>query len=612
MKLKFQSGGTFVPPYVVYQPHIMPDSEGIQHGSKTGKKEKSSSEMKDIFKLLEGLEGLPGDVAAASTALEQLFSSVQKKLDNPGIMSFGGTQSIVSEYMKIINLTSSIKSHAKEFEKARDNAVQKGSINEIAIDSVGRIAVSDGSGIEWITPEQYIEDKESYTPITNEELLHYRKEGIGGLTFDTKSLLTVSSSISMNQITDIINKAMEKLGTTTESAEGAKLMRSLQSYIQASDQIGSFKVEDIKDSKLLTENQINQAQLALQYIYKDIPTNGIALLKMKSDGTNEGAKELIESIVYSKLSGKNELSLLSKEQRESLDSNGMPEIESNAVTRFILGEDPEKIKLNPGSSVAFDIIANSGVMTAQRGNEILGIGNTLADIDSSDIGGLLDWENATFGGEKVERQQSASFIIDSNKIHSMDLPIDEYAPNEIIRPDFDLAKRLEAAEEEISIGKITDQVAKNEIYKKYKIPERFKDANGNYNLALIPMGRFARITGVMDSRGLKDDPDLDDTVVESTDKNLRDAIINTFKLKNKKYDTDSGILGFGETGFYKGSVYIVIKEDLALGIATGSGKKLNTEEARKIQKAQEIAKAKNEQFIKEQTYTGGGGLAGKS
>ena len=612
MKLKFQSGGTFVPPYVVYQPHIMPDSEGIQHGSKAGKKEKSSSEMKDIFKLLEGLEGLPGDVAAASTALEQLFSSVQKKLDNPGIMSFGGTQSIVNEYMKIINLTSSIKSHAREFEKARDNAVSKGSINEIAIDSVGRIAVSDGSGIEWITPDQYIEDKESYTPITNEELLHYRKEGIGGLTFDTKSLLTVSGSISMNQVTDIINKAMEKLGTTIESAEGAKLMRSLQSYIQASDQIGSFKVEDIKDSKLLTENQINQAQLALQYIYKDIPINGITLLKMKSDGTNEGAKELIESIVYSKLSRKNDLSLLSKEQRESLDFNGMPEIESNAVTRFVLGEDPEKIKLNPGSSVAFDIIANSGVMTAQRGNEILGIGNTLADVDSSDIGGLLDWENATFGGEKVERQQSASFIIDSNKIHSMDLPIDEYAPNEIIRPDFDLAKRLEAAEEEITIGKITDQAAKNEIYKKYKIPERFKDTNGNYNLALIPMGRFARITGVMDSRGLKDDPDLDDTVVESTDKNLRDAIINTFKLKNKKYDTDSGILGFGETGFYKGSVYIVIKEDLALGIATGSGKKLNTTEARRIQKAQEIAKAKNDQYNKEQTYTGGGGLAGKS
>jgi hypothetical protein len=126
------------------------------------------------------------------------------------------------------------------------------------------------------------------------------------------------------------------------------------------------------------------------------------------------------------------------------------------------------------------------------------------------------------------------------------------------------------------------------------------------------MGRFARITGVMDSRGLKDDPDLDDTVVESNDKNLRDAIINTFKLKNKKYDTDSGIFGFGETGFYKGSVYIVIKEDLALGIATGSGKKLNTTEARKIQKAQEIAKAKNDQYNKEQTYTGAGGLAGKS
>jgi hypothetical protein len=181
-------------------------------------------------------------------------------------------------------------------------------------------------------------------------------------------------------------------------------MRSLTSYVQTADQIGSFNVEDIKNSKLITENQIGQAQLALNYIYKDIPTNGISLLKMKSGGAEGGVQNIIESIVYSKLSRKNDLSLLNKEQREALDSNGMPEIESNAVTRFILGEDPEKIKLNPGSSVAFDIIANSGVMTAQRGNEILGIGNTLADIDSSDIGGLLDWENATFGGEKVERQ----------------------------------------------------------------------------------------------------------------------------------------------------------------------------------------------------------------
>jgi hypothetical protein len=69
--------------------------------------------MKDMFKLLEGLNGLPGDMLAASGALEQLFNSVQKKLDNPGLM--GGTQSIVSEYMKIINLTSGLKSHAEEY-----------------------------------------------------------------------------------------------------------------------------------------------------------------------------------------------------------------------------------------------------------------------------------------------------------------------------------------------------------------------------------------------------------------------------------------------------------------------------------------------------------------
>ena len=135
MKLKFQSGGTFVPPYVVYQPHILPDSyeEATSKGSKSAKSEDTG--MKDLYKLLEGLNGLPGDVSAASVALEQLFNNVHKKINDPRYMS--GTQSIASEYLKINNLVSNIKYQAEQFEKARDTAIQKGSIHEFAIDATG-------------------------------------------------------------------------------------------------------------------------------------------------------------------------------------------------------------------------------------------------------------------------------------------------------------------------------------------------------------------------------------------------------------------------------------------------------------------------------------------
>jgi hypothetical protein len=54
--------------------------------------------------------------------------------------------------------------------------------------------------------------------------------------------------------------------------------------------------------KYLTKSQAEQAKKAVQYIYRTLPINARTLLKVKSNGTEEGAISLIETLLASKIS----------------------------------------------------------------------------------------------------------------------------------------------------------------------------------------------------------------------------------------------------------------------------------------------------------------------
>jgi hypothetical protein len=49
----------------------------------------------------------------------------------------GDTDSIAFEYLKALNLVSKLKYEAENFVKARDHAIEKGSLTEYAINSKG-------------------------------------------------------------------------------------------------------------------------------------------------------------------------------------------------------------------------------------------------------------------------------------------------------------------------------------------------------------------------------------------------------------------------------------------------------------------------------------------
>ena len=312
MKLKLYQGGTFVPPFAVYQPFITP-TEQNQTKSSSKESSKKAPNVTDLMKdVLGDLKGLPGDRKAILSTLSSLFGNIERKLNNPEM--FGGTGSIASEYLQALNYVGNLRFQHDEFIKARDTAIQKGSLQEVAINSSGQIMAATEDGYEWITPEQYAKNQENYRPITNSELLTLRAQGVGGLVFDQASIATVANSMGIAEVTKLIQDSIQNLGNTSNSntnyvgVKTGDLIQGLQDYTQALQKSGRYdaSVQDLYEVKLLTETQADQAKLALQYIYSTLPNTAKALLKMKSNGKDSGAEALIGTLVTSKLKYKNE------------------------------------------------------------------------------------------------------------------------------------------------------------------------------------------------------------------------------------------------------------------------------------------------------------------
>lgn len=311
MKLKYQQGGSFIPPYAVYQPFQIPTA------APSGRTGGQSSEnkgigLKDIYECISKIDGLPGDIDKISNTMEAILSNIENKLNNPD--TFGGTTSIASEYMQLLRMTSQLKIQKEQYIKARDKAVESGSIHEAVIDSRGRVMVMSEEGYDWITPEKLVESKGKYNIITNQELLDLRAHGHKGLALDMNSINAILNSVGIKQVTSLIQDVIKELGTNTNTTHGyvgvssGQLIQSLEDYSKALRSSKQFNasVQDLYKVRLLSEDQAANAEIALQYIYNTLPEPAQALLKLKSNGTITGARALIGALVSSHLDTKQE------------------------------------------------------------------------------------------------------------------------------------------------------------------------------------------------------------------------------------------------------------------------------------------------------------------
>lgn len=434
MKFKYQQGGTFVPPFAVYQPMIVPTETDETSGSSKSSSKKGTDLTDIMDKILGNLEGLPGDTKKIMGTLSSIFNNIEYKLNNQDL--FGGTASIASDYLMALNYVNNLKFQYDQFEKARDTAVSKGSLHEVAINSAGQVMVATEDGFDWITPEEYAKNQDIYRPITNSELLQFRAQGVGGLAFDDKSIATVANGVGIEEVTKLLQDAINNLGSTSDNRTGyvgiksGDLIQGLEDYTQALQKSGKYNasVQDLYEVKLLTETQADQAELALQYIYSVLPSTAKSLLKMKSNGNDSGAKMLVGTLIASKLKYKNEF---------TPNLVGGPSAKSSGKTK---GEGTDNDKSNPylqlireegGQPRTFTIVpedTNGGLQVTGTFYSALPNVNEEMSIDSLLQTGMLSItgnsrRSITFGDQLIDPANLKDIMFDNEGGAVMTLPI---------------------------------------------------------------------------------------------------------------------------------------------------------------------------------------------
>lgn len=476
MKLKFQQGGTFVPPYAVFQPFIIPTQNNVSN-SKTSSNKDDGNKMEKYYKLLDKLKGLPGDISAVSSKLVSLFDNIEYKLNSDGL--FGDTSSVSSEYMMITNLISNIQTQYDAYQKAVDTAISKGSLNEVVIDSMGKIMVQSEEGFDWITPEEYFNNKDSYLPVTNSKLLEYRKDGIGGLAFNSESILAVTSGIGIAEVTKIIQDAIQDLGNTSNvntnyiGVKSGDLLKGIQDYSIALQQSGKYDstVQDLYKVKLLTEDQAKQAKLALQFIYNTLPESAKTLLKMKSNGTNSGVEVLIGTLINSKLTNKSEFipDLVggpSKEKSGKTESNNQKtNIEDSFLWRVQqnLGTHYGTIKINKESDQALTLKGTIFEQIFTPDNNHIGDDSVANMLNNSHLRSITIGK-AYFGNQIISEEDMKKIMYKGDGLMRTNLPIDDSG-----KPVFELLELWESFKLDQELVKTpAKELIKQDKYKKLR------------------------------------------------------------------------------------------------------------------------------------------------
>lgn len=594
MNLKYQQGGVFTPPFVVYQPFMVPN----QSESKTSKASKTANQdkeldLKDALALVKDIEGLEGDKSAVISSLDSLINNIINSTKDDGFMR--NTSSIASEYLKIVNLIDNIKFQSNQYEKARDVAIANNTLGEPTIDSRGRVMVQSEEGFDWVTPREYLDNAENYNIVTNAELLEYRRLGVGGLQFDNRSLLTVAGSIGMKQITELITDAITSLGDkeTNQYISGyvgvkaGELINGLESYIKAlKNSDGKYtSIEDLYKINVLEKNQAYQAQKALEYIYLNLPEQAKSLLKLKSrKGTDEGAIELVQTLIASKQSDTItfEPELVGGDTREA---SGADSDDSKAKHSFISnvqagwGADIQQFVLNNESankmSVNVDVYENVEDRTSHEA-----IGKTSVDDMLARSGLTVNKNEAYFGNQKISPSKLQDMLYNGQAFGRIEVPVDSTGA-----PYFNLIEMYDEFSIELALGdKTAQQLLSMDKYKKLKpflTPNGIKRKDSFKPFLVFDVATTEDLIGVSeDNKYVVDkesDPSIYNDIIYYLSKANPSQAEKYSNLDYKDFWGEFGVLPYDHV--YAGTLYIELDMNKHRAF-TSSGQSLPFEETR--------------------------------
>jgi hypothetical protein len=173
VKPKYQAGGAL--PFVGWTPTFGTSEAGAPRVPQEDKKKDDSKKKglndDDIFALLKDIDGLPSDIDKINEELNGFV--ILDKLDP---LKLDSSSNISARYSSLLSLVKKAKINRQWYDDAYKKLRDKGSLNELAIDSSGRFIGMNADGeFERFTTEQ-ISNKElgDFQLLTNSNLLDIR------------------------------------------------------------------------------------------------------------------------------------------------------------------------------------------------------------------------------------------------------------------------------------------------------------------------------------------------------------------------------------------------------------------------------------------------------
>lgn len=593
-KRKYQAGGGL--PFVGFTPIFATSEEGapVINPKDDNKKDLTS---KDVLELLKDMDGLPSDMALIVNALQSF--ELQDRNDPLGLYS---SSNIASRYIGLINKIKVAKFNREEYNNAFNQLKGNGGLNELAITSEGLLIGTNREGdFEYFTPDQVNageHQQAGYSLLTNSNLLYLRANSTEA-AFNHQLTTVAQNGIGMEVITKQVGDILQNLGSSKESEEGFVRMGSNGSIIngikflqKAAQEVGdatvneNMSIADYYQAGYLTEDQAQQAQLALQYIWSALPQNAKSLLQVKGGGV-KGAEAIIQSLVYSKTSSNTQFKASPKKMtKEGTDKDGIDELKLTPVQMMQVGyTDHMPVTLQKGTKYAMTV--NAQVLPITNVNkELLGV-TTLDKVAESTFGGALDMNNVTMGSQLIDPHALQNVQIDSTNLYVMNLPIDRNSQDGTIKPDLAWMTKIEEIDRTIRDKGITDIAQINKLYTDAGLPVLMDD-NGQLNTR--DYCKFGVLNGHALNSAFRDLDLLDNTVLEIDDEDQINNIMNIInKGRNEKdrldFDSESwadSIFGTDHDSVFEGTIYIPIRTNAFTGMI-GGGQYPDTETAAEVE-----------------------------
>lgn len=580
MIFKFQQGGA-LPPLVSYTPVVVqgPTSTAVE----STKKDSESSDLtdKDLLKMLDSLDGLPSDMAVLTKQLQNFYID-QKYMPN--------TSNIASRYLSTLFQIKTAGFNRQEYKDAYQTVSQNGGINEFAINDRGQVYCvnkNDNKDFTLLTPEE-LYNQSDYVALTNSDLLNIRAYN-PDMAYDTRVLKVVKNGIGLEGISKMIKDTIDKLGTSEISKEGYSAIKNKQilngiNILKEAAEKGALSgdgmsIDGLYKNEIITRNQAVQAQMAIDYLKTILPSNAMALLKVKSNGTAKGAEMLLTMLTSSTLSSSTQFNTTlqadlnldgsKKSTKETEDKNTI-----NPAMAFQLDMGVETIlPIIAGSTDALKLQAYRMPVTTKDGNP-LGVTTLDKVASTSALGGLFDFSHVTMGDQVLDMASAKNVVIDGSSIYKVYLPFDQTkAAKGIITPNLNYLNLLEKVRREIkeSGAKTPEEI--NAIYEANNLPQ-FVTANGQVN------EEFYKPFGVLNATALSDafpvTVDLNDNrnFEEVDDDNEINNYWKIIKGENTKEEFDkkswyNNVFGDYQQMF-KGLIYLPLNStDPTLGAYSG-------------------------------------------